>query len=146
MNNPAEPAGYILAFDYGLRHIGVAAGQTVTRSANPLQDLTAKRGTPDWRSVDALVSEWRPVRILVGLPLNMDDTDSSMSMRTRRFAATLHVRYRIPVSLVDERLSSREVRSMLDEQHASNRRSNTRTRSVSSHGLSACVITQTWFG
>jgi putative Holliday junction resolvase len=112
-------AGYVLAFDFGLRHIGVAVGQTVTGTASPLTTLAARSGTPDWDAVTTLVREWRPQALLVGLPLNMDDTESAMSARARRFAGRLQATSGIRVHLVDERLTSLAVKDLgPDRAHA----------------------------
>ncbi len=126
----SDPAGCVLAFDYGLKHIGVAAGQTVTRTASPLDTISATNGRPDWKSVDKLVSEWRPRRLLVGLPLNMDDTESEMSARARQFANRLAERSGIEVTLVDERLTTFEAASTVDRRD--------------SHGLAAVLIAESW--
>lgn len=99
-------ADFVMAFDFGLRHIGVAIGQTVTGTATPLTTLAARDGKPDWPVIEALVIEWRPAAVLVGLPLNMDASESEMSSRARRFAARLGQQTRVPVHLVDERLTS----------------------------------------
>ena len=111
----------VLAFDFGLRNIGVATGQTITRTASELGTIRAKNGVPDWNAMDALVREWQPDVLLVGLPLNMDDTLSDMAVRAKRFATKLGSRYKLAVELVDERLTSFEARGLsrdLDEQHA----------------------------
>lgn len=110
-------SGCVLAFDYGTRHIGVAVGQTVTSTATPLTTLKAREGRPDWTDVDALVAEWRPFQLIVGLPLNMDDSESDMSEAARRFGTGLAERTGIPVAMVDERLTSFETRD-LDQSHA----------------------------
>jgi putative Holliday junction resolvase len=102
-----EP-GLLLAFDFGLRHIGWATGQHLTASATAGSALAAQEGTPNWQAVQALLDEWQPVRIIVGLPLNMDETENDMCARARRFARRLEGRFGIPVTLQDERLSSRE--------------------------------------
>ena len=99
-------AGVILAFDFGLKHIGVAVGQTVTRTASPLTTLAAKNGTPDWPAIRQLVSHWRANRLIVGLPLNMDDSASAMSERASTFAQQLQDATGVDVVLVDERLTS----------------------------------------
>jgi putative Holliday junction resolvase len=122
-------ASYVIAFDFGLRHIGVAVGQTITGTATPLTTLSARQGVPDWTPLTALVAEWRPARLLVGLPLNMDDTESPMSERTRRFAAELTRRSGLPVLLIDERLTSYAAR-------ASGIRNG--------HAHAAVMIAQTW--
>ncbi|WP_111642344.1 Holliday junction resolvase RuvX [Marinimicrobium alkaliphilum] len=100
----------MLAFDYGLKNIGVASGQTVTGGANALPALKARDGIPNWDQIKALLDEWRPEKVLVGLPLNMDGSDSEMCARARKFANRIHGRFGVPVELVDERLSSFEAK------------------------------------
>ena len=96
----------LLAFDYGLRHIGVAVGQTLISSSNPAGIVRARDGVPDWNAVAKLIKEWQPQLLLVGLPLNMDGTDSPMSLRARKFSRQLQEKHKVAVELVDERLSS----------------------------------------
>ena len=98
----------LLGFDYGTRQIGVAVGQTLTGSAQPLLVLKARDGVPDWRQIAALIDEWKPDALVVGLPLNMDGTPSDMSARAEKFARRLEGRYRLTVHCVDERLSTFE--------------------------------------
>lgn len=119
--------GCVLAFDFGLKHIGVAAGQTITRTATPLDTLSAKNGNPRWPAVEMLVNEWQPIQLVVGLPLNMDDTESEMSARARRFARQLAEKTGLPVALADERLTSRMTR---DED--------------ATHAAAAALIAETW--
>lgn len=101
----------LLAFDYGTKNIGVASGQTITHSANSQPPLKAKDGIPDWTQIEKLLNEWQPDLILVGLPLNMDDSESELSARARKFANRLHGRFGAKVEMVDERLSSFEAKS-----------------------------------
>ena len=108
----------MLALDFGLRHIGVAVGNTFSRTAQPLTIIKAKDGVPDWAALSSLAEEWRPDRIVVGLPINMDGSPSELSERASKFARQVEGRIGVVVSLVDERLSSREAkRSALDEGH-----------------------------
>lgn len=100
----------LLAFDYGTKNIGVATGQTITSSANSLAPLKARDGVPDWQQIEKLLAEWRPDLVLVGLPLNMDDSESELSARARKFANRIHGRFGVTVELVDERLSSFEAK------------------------------------
>jgi len=116
-----RPTTTVLAFDFGLRNVGVATGQAITRTASEVTTVRARDGVPDWTAVDAIVREWQPDVLLVGLPLNMDDSVSEMATRAKRFASKLRSRYRLTVELVDERLTSFEARGLsgdLDEQHA----------------------------
>ncbi len=96
----------LLAFDYGTKNIGVACGQTISFTANVLPALKAKDGIPDWLQVGKIIQEWQPDLTLVGLPLNMDATESELSQRARKFANRLEGRFAIKVSMVDERLTS----------------------------------------
>lgn len=103
--------GYVLGIDFGLKHIGVAVGQTVTRTANGLQTFAAHKGKPNWAELEELIQQYRPVAVVVGLPLNMDGTPSDMSGLATDFAQKLFLRTQRAVFLADERLSSWAVRS-----------------------------------
>ncbi len=109
-------ADILLGFDFGMSRIGVAVGQSVTRTATPLTVLSARDGIPDWDEVSTLIEEWQPIRLIVGLPLNMDGSGSEMSARAEKFARRLEGRYNIPYDMVDERLSSRAAREHVDGQ------------------------------
>ncbi len=100
----------LLGFDYGPAKIGVAVGQTLTGTATPLTTLRAVKQRPDWAAIGRLIENWKPDRLVVGLPLNMDDSDAPVAPGARRFARQLEGRYRLPVTLVDERLTSRGAR------------------------------------
>jgi putative Holliday junction resolvase len=96
----------VMAFDYGLRHIGVAVGNSLIASANPVAVISARDGVPDWNALSKLLREWQPVYLVIGLPLNMDGSESEMSLRASRFARQLNGRFSLPANLTDERLSS----------------------------------------
>lgn len=96
----------LLAFDYGTRSIGVAVGQTATGSATALSELRARDGIPNWDDIGGLLSEWQPDLVLVGLPLNMDGSESDFCKRARKFANRIHGRFGVATQMVDERLSS----------------------------------------
>lgn len=100
----------LLAFDYGTKNIGVATGQTITSSANALAPLKAKDGVPDWTQIEKLLKEWKPDLVLVGLPLNMDDSESEFSARARKFSNRIQGRFGVKVEMVDERLTSFEAK------------------------------------
>ena len=80
----------VIAFDYGLRQIGVAHGQTLTCSAEGISIIKASDGVPNWDQVEKLLQEWRPNLLLVGLPINMDGSESELSRLARKFARRLH--------------------------------------------------------
>lgn len=105
----------ILGFDFGTKRIGVASAQAITGNASPLTPIPARDGIPDWDKLDALLREWTPETLVVGLPLNMDDTESALSHLARKFARRMVARYRLPVFMCDERLSSHSARGLLME-------------------------------
>lgn len=136
----------LLAFDFGTSYIGVAVGQSITGTATPLPALKARDGIPDWDQIQTLIDEWRPRRLIVGLPLNMDDSESELSARARKFANRLHGRFNLPFEMWDERLSSFEARGELLAQNRENRNGGHkkfRERGVDS--LSARLILESWF-
>ncbi|MFZ5653952.1 MAG: Holliday junction resolvase RuvX [Pseudomonadota bacterium] len=96
----------LLCFDFGTRQIGVACGQTRINTAQPVAVLRARDGQPQWPEVMRLIGEWQPDRLLVGLPLNMDGSESDFCRRARKFARRLQDRSGLPVTMVDERLST----------------------------------------
>ncbi|MDX1802751.1 MAG: Holliday junction resolvase RuvX [Alcanivorax sp.] len=108
----------LLAFDYGTQKIGVASGNALLGTASPLPALQCKNVQPDWDQVAALIEEWQPEVLVVGLPLNMDGSESELCQRARKFARRLQGRFGKPVWMVDERLSTREARERTGIHHA----------------------------
>jgi len=98
----------LLGFDYGLKNIGVAVGQELTSTANPLTVIKARNGIPNWDEVHALLDQWKPQLLIVGLPLNMDGSEQKMTAAARKFGNRLNGRFQIPVEWQDERLSTYE--------------------------------------
>lgn len=128
-----------MAFDFGLRQIGVAIGNCLLGTTQPLRVLKAKEGAPDWRAVEDLVNEWRPDLLLVGDPLNMDGSASELCQRARKFSRRLHGRLGLPVEMIDERLSSFEAKHNSREQ---GHRGNFKEQPIDSYA--AELILQTW--
>lgn len=100
----------LLGFDYGSKQIGLAVGQVITGQARELCVLKAQNGVPDWLKVEAMIKEWKPDALVVGLPLNMDGSPSDMSARAERFARQLNGRFNLPVHTHDERLTTFEAK------------------------------------
>ena len=98
----------IIGFDFGLKNIGIAIGQELTNTANPLTVIHARDGIPNWNEIKKILTQWQPQLIIVGLPLNMDDTEQEMTAAARRFGHRLNGRFQIPVEWQDERLSTYE--------------------------------------
>ena len=107
---PETTSRRVMAFDFGTRRIGVAVGQELLGSGQPVALIPASDGIPDWQQIESLLEEWHPDLVVVGLPLNMDDTENDMCARARKFGKRLHGRYHVPVEMVDERLTSFEAK------------------------------------
>ena len=138
---PDAPRRRVMAFDFGTRRIGVAVGQELLATGQPVAMINARDGIPDWHQVEALLTEWQPDLVVVGLPLNMDDTENDMCARARKFGKRLHGRYHLPVEMVDERLTSFEAKGDVMAAGGS--------RDFGRHGVddrAAVLILETWFG
>lgn len=96
----------IIGFDFGARHLGIAVGDGESRLAHALGVIHAAGNAARMAAVERLVREWQPGRFVVGLPLSLDGSEHQMTVRARRFARQLEARFRLPVELADERLSS----------------------------------------
>ena len=141
---PSPPAPrLVLAFDFGLRRIGVACGDTLSRSAKPLEAVPAGSAGPQWPRIEALVREWQPGLAVVGLPYNVDGSEGPMTVAARAFAAELGRRSGLGVELVDERYSSLEATSMLRERRESGARRR-RVGKADIDAAAACVILERW--
>jgi putative holliday junction resolvase len=108
----------LLGFDFGSHKIGIAVGQTVTATASPLTTLSYIKQKPDWNGIEKLISEWKPDTIIVGLPFQMDDKEAELAVRARKFARQLEGRFKIPVEMIDERLTSKEASNRLGKKAA----------------------------
>lgn len=130
------PEGTYLAFDYGVKRIGVAKGQTISRSASPLKIVQAGTST-QWNEITALIQEWAPAALVVGIPYTEDGTTTPHIKKILKFIEELKQRFRIPVFDIDERLSSYAAKDLLSQ--ATNRR----IRALDD--TAAAVILQSWF-
>jgi putative Holliday junction resolvase len=134
----------LLAFDYGLRRIGVACGDTVSRNASALQTVPAGPKGPRWELIASMLRDWQPDMAVVGLPYNVDGSENDMTAAARNFAAELARRYALEVVMVDERYSSLEAGARLQTA----RESGLRRRRVAKSDVdaaAACVILERWF-
>lgn len=108
-------AGTVLAFDFGEKRIGVAVGESLLRQAHPLTVIHGEANAERFAAIAALIAEWQPARLVVGLPLAMDGTPHAMTARCTRFANQLRGRFGLSVDYADERLSSHEAGERLRE-------------------------------
>jgi putative Holliday junction resolvase len=130
----------VLAFDFGEKRIGVAVGNTEVRIAHPLPTISAEDNTRRFGEIHKVITEWKPAQLVVGLPMHADGTEHETSRLARRFAQRLEGRFALPVSLVDERLTSRAAESRLRE---SGLRSNRMESALDA--AAACEILAAWF-
>ncbi|WP_196138762.1 Holliday junction resolvase RuvX [Aliikangiella sp. G2MR2-5] len=130
----------IIAFDFGLARIGVAVGQSITQTANPLDTLKAKDGKPSWELVEKLLKQWQPDKVVVGEPFNMDGSDQEITKRARKFANQLHGRFGVQVEMLDERLTSAAAREELFEFGGYQKLKKSQIDSIA-----AALILESWF-
>ena len=100
--------GMVIGFDFGLRRIGVAVGQTITQTATPVAIVKSKDGKPDWEHITGLFNQWSPVAILVGLPMRLNGEEQALTQPARKFGQRLSGRYNRPIFYIEEQLSSIE--------------------------------------
>ena len=129
----------VMAFDFGIKHIGIAIGQEITKTASTFYSIKALEGQPDWNELDDIIHEWKPDLIVVGDPYNMDGSRSKIQDMSDRFSDALYKRYQIQLEKTDERLSSREANERLQNLDIGTKSSSNK------HSISAQVILEDWF-
>jgi putative Holliday junction resolvase len=112
---PTQAIGTVLGFDFGERRIGVAVGDTLVGIAHPLQTIDAESNDIRFATIGQLIAEWKPSRLVVGLPSHLDGTEHALTLLCRKFARRLEGRFNLPVALVDERLTSAEAAQNLKQ-------------------------------
>lgn len=130
----------IMAFDFGTQKMGMAIGSSLIESAMPLALFPMKDGIPQWETLLNIVKQHQPNLFLVGLPLNMDDSESELSARARKFARRLRHQTNISTWMVDERLSTRAARDELDQYQAQGR-----AKKLSADSLAAALFIEAWY-
>jgi putative holliday junction resolvase len=133
----------VIAFDYGERRIGVACGDTISRTASPVGCVQVQSSGP-WQQIETLLKVWAPNLAVVGLPYNADGSESALTGAARRFAAQIKERFSLEVRMVDERYSSMDAQALLKEARATG----VRRRRVSKGDIDAAaagVILERWF-
>ena len=129
----------IIGFDFGERRIGIATGQTISRSANPLTTLKAIDNHPDWIGIEKLLAEWKPNALVVGMPAHLDGSASDMCKKIERFCRQLEGRYHLPVHRINESLTSFEAEQFLRGKNKSTQHSKQEIDRIA-----AAIILQSW--
>ena len=114
-NKAQVQSGTVLAFDFGERRIGVAVGEHLIHSANPLTTIDNESNEVRFAAITELIQEWQPKLLVVGLPLSLDGSESEVTQLCKKFARRLNGRFNLPVMLVDERYSSAEASQLLNQ-------------------------------
>ena len=130
-----------LCFDYGLKRVGVATGQTITCTAQAETTIQWQVASPPWQAVDTLLSKWKPDAVVVGIPRNMDGTSHDLTIAATEFANEIHTRFNVTVHHMDERLSSSEAEALYKSQRLSGRRK--QDKSIID-ALAAQIILESW--
>ena len=125
----------VLGFDFGMRRIGVAIGNTQIRNARPLTVLRATDGIPNWETICQLIDQWQVTQLIVGLPYQIDGTDQEITKAARKFSRRLHAKFNLPTSLVDERYSTKIAKNT--DTFKTNKKA-----SIDSHA--AAIILEAW--
>ena len=136
----AYAAQSLMAFDFGSQKMGIAVGQRLIESATPLPIFSMNDGIPDWDKLLLIIKQWQPDLCIVGLPLNMDDSESELALRARKFARRLHHHSQINVIMVDERLTTREARQTLQQYQASGQ-----AKRITADSMAACLLLESWY-
>lgn len=132
----------LLAFDFGLKRIGIAVGQEITGTAQALKTIQSNQQGPDWKQIEKLIPEWKPDALIIGIPYHLDGAENEMTAAARRFARQLNGRFHLPVYEMDERLSSREAEGEIARQRAAGLRKKTARKDIDK--MAAQIILQSW--
>lgn len=130
----------IIAFDFGIKNIGVAVGENILKKGRALNKLSVYNGHPNWDDIKYLLKIWKPDCIIVGLPLNMNGTRQNMTRKAEKFAYSLKNKFNIIVKLHDERLSTKEARSLIFNKHGFKA-----LKKDKIHSEAAVIILESWF-
>ena len=129
----------VIGFDFGLKRIGLATGQTITGTASPLVTLQAVNQSPDWNGIEAQIRQWNPDALIVGIPFLLDGGETDITRAARNFSRELERRFKLPVYTIDESLSSFEAEQQLGQ-----------TKKIAEHNkheidkMAAAIIVQSW--
>lgn len=136
----AEVQGHltVMAFDFGTQKMGMAVGEKSITSGYALALFPMKDGIPNWENLSNIIAEWQPELLLVGLPLNMDGSESELTLRAKKFARRLRHHTHIATFMLDERLSSREARNR--QQHTQGN-----YKKIATDSLVACLLLDQWY-
>lgn len=129
----------LMAFDFGLRRIGVATGQTITRTASVQKSILNSLDSINWLEIEKTIQRWRPDLIVIGLPIDAHGFETDITISAKNFAQTLSTKVTIPIELMDERYTTREAKGRLKEMKGGKS-----TNHLKVDSISAQIILETW--
>ena len=129
----------VLGFDFGQKRIGIATGQTITKTASPLTTLKSVNDKPDWDSIEQHIKQWKPDALIVGLPTMLDGSETEITLAAKKFSRQLEHRFNLPVFLVDENLSSYAA-----EEHIKQDMKISKHNKHEIDKMAAAIIVQSW--
>ena len=129
----------IIAFDYGTVNIGVAIGQFTTCTATPLPYIRYNNNKSKWKAIDKLIKDWKPQAAVIGLPYNMDNSISEIAVQAKKFANKINGRFNLSIFLADERLTTREAKSMIKNSEFTKK-----NKSQPVDSIAAAIILESW--
>ena len=133
----------LISFDFGKQRTGIAIGNTITGIATPHTVIQSKNNQPNWEQITVLLNEWRPERLIVGVPYHVDGKNSEMTEAALRFSRQLEGRYNLAVSTISEVLSSREAEQRLKQSRQQGRNKKIKKEEIDK--LAAAIILESWF-
>jgi len=134
--------GTVISFDFGLKRTGIAVGNTTTGSASPETTLQSQDEKPDWQAISVLINEWKPEQLVVGMPTELDGSDSPLKKRIERFCNQLNGRYNLPVDQENEQFTSIEAAQRLKQLRQSGRKKKVGKDEVDK--IAAAIILENW--
>lgn len=135
--------GTILAFDYGLKRIGVAIGNTLMATASPLTTLTQNEKGVPWVGIDNLLRTWKPKQLLLGMPERNNGEPSDLAPIIKKFGDKLQTRYDLPLSYINEQFSSLEAKEQLKQQRQAGRKKRLQKADIDQQA--AAIMLNNWF-
>ena len=133
----------VLVFDFGLQRTGVAVGNTIVGTASAIETLQSVNSKPNWQGITKLIDEWKPAQLVVGMPKQLDGTDTPLNDKIIKFCNQLNGRYNLPVAQANEQFTSIEAGRRLKEVRQAGRKKKVSKEDVDQ--LSAVIIFENWF-
>jgi|GEM_PF-261781 len=135
----------VISFDFGMHYIGMAVGQTITYTANPLKIVIANNGNPIWQQCDKNIQSYKPNILIIGIPIKEKNANISLKKTIIKFSQKIFLRYNIPIIGIDERFTTKESLFRIKEYQFFNRKKRLDKKNNRLDSIAACLLIETWF-